>query len=151
MTHHILGRPQPGCVCLCLCTSGLPSRIRGNVGFYILCVPDLSGVCFLSDHPNRVVGEDTQVVPGMNSKALSVSRAGRAELHTPKQTHTLMHGRELRAWGWARIKNGGIWGVGREQSDLKWRCVETSGGSLGENNTLIAVNGEKVRPLINPD
>lgn len=55
-------------------------------------------VCFLSDHPNRVVGENTQVVPRMNSKALSVSRSGRAELHmhTPRETH---------AWSRVEIRN----------------------------------------------
>lgn len=46
-------------------------------------VADINRVCFLRagrpDHPNRVVGQDAQVVPRMNSPALSVSIAGKTE------------------------------------------------------------------------
>ena len=49
-------------------------------------------MCFLRtgrpDHPNRAVGQDTQVVSKVNSTALSVSRAQKMEFHTHTDVHT---------------------------------------------------------------
>lgn len=71
-------------------------------------------LCFLwtgrPDHPNRVVGQDTQVVQRMNSTALSVSRAGKTlpHMHTDRHTtHALprLEIRQKREMGGGSIKH----------------------------------------------
>lgn len=52
-------------------------------------VPDMSRVSFLwTDHPNAAAGEDTQVVPRMNSAALSVGTGTHAHTNTQISVHT---------------------------------------------------------------
>lgn len=47
-----------------------------------------ASLCVCVGHPNRAVRQDTQVVPQMNSTAVSVSRAVRTEPHRQIDTHS---------------------------------------------------------------
>lgn len=92
LTHHRLGSAQLGCEWVCVCTCAFADFPWGYSWTAVTWI-SLSVCPYIStawaarlDHPNRAVRQDTQVVPTMNSTALSVSRA-KMELHMHKDLH----------------------------------------------------------------